>query len=539
MQRLYALALLFLPAAAALADIEGDGYYRVLNTVTDRFITVVDNTGGFNWSSTTADLGALKTLGPFANVVSDPASVIYITRQGNEAYGPYDLSAQGTSAYSITGYYLRIRKMNSDYYRAYATASGVTQYLYDTTAPGETGSVMAAGNPPADGGVQRWEWDVRPVGDADGFYFGLTPEFTAADGRRWLTFYAAFPFAFASPGMHAYRVAEVDATLGVAVVEEVVGEVPAATPVLVECTAADPAANRLTLLVASSATVGANSLVGVYFENRTRKNYVPNDPATMRVLGLRADGTPGFVRSEAERMPRNRAYLPVPESAPAELSVMTRAEYEAFLSTQRLTVTARSYERLYGDPNPAFGYDAEGYGALDGDPLLTCDATPASPVGTYRIVASAGSVGNPRVDYVDGTLTVLPAPLTVRAADAQRLYGDANPAFALAYDGFRNGDDATALDALPTAATSAGPDSPAGTYAIEVSGGAARNYVFRYVGGTLTVLPAASGLGAVAAPRATADVYSLTGVKVRSQAASLEGLPRGIYIVGGRKVIVR
>ncbi len=36
-----------------------------------------------------------------------------------------------------------------------------------------------------------------------------------------------------------------------------------------------------------------------------------------------------------------------------------------------------------------------------------------------------------------------------------------------------------------------------------------------------------------------ADVYTLSGVLVRSQATTLEGLPKGIYIVGGRKCVVR
>lgn len=35
------------------------------------------------------------------------------------------------------------------------------------------------------------------------------------------------------------------------------------------------------------------------------------------------------------------------------------------------------------------------------------------------------------------------------------------------------------------------------------------------------------------------DVYSITGVRVRTAASTLEGLPAGIYIVGGRKVLVK
>ena len=34
-----------------------------------------------------------------------------------------------------------------------------------------------------------------------------------------------------------------------------------------------------------------------------------------------------------------------------------------------------------------------------------------------------------------------------------------------------------------------------------------------------------------------ADVYSVTGRKIRSNSSSLEGLPEGIYIVDGKKVL--
>ena len=35
------------------------------------------------------------------------------------------------------------------------------------------------------------------------------------------------------------------------------------------------------------------------------------------------------------------------------------------------------------------------------------------------------------------------------------------------------------------------------------------------------------------------DIYSLTGVLVRRKATSIEGLPKGIYVIDGKKVMVR
>jgi hypothetical protein len=104
------------------------------------------------------------------------------------------------------------------------------------------------------------------------------------------------------------------------------------------------------------------------------------------------------------------------------------------------------------------------------------------------------------------------------------------------YEGFRNGDDASVLIAAPVATTSATAASPAGVYDITVSGGEAQNYAFTYVGGKLTVtVPSGIASLVLSTP---ADVYSLTGRKLRSQATSLQGLPRGVYVVNGRKVVV-
>jgi gliding motility-associated-like protein len=91
--------------------------------------------------------------------------------------------------------------------------------------------------------------------------------------------------------------------------------------------------------------------------------------------------------------------------------------------------------------------------------------------------------------YQSGTITVTPAPLTVTADDKNKLYGDVNPAFTVSYTGFVNGDDVTQLTTPPVANTTATQASQVGQYPITVSGGAATNYTFAYVSGTLNVDP--------------------------------------------------
>lgn len=72
------------------------------------------------------------------------------------------------------------------------------------------------------------------------------------------------------------------------------------------------------------------------------------------------------------------------------------------------------------------------------------------------------------------------ANLTVKAQDASRAYGDANPVFKLIYNGFVNGEDESVFLYEPTATVNANASSAAGEYNITVSGGYAENYKFTY-----------------------------------------------------------
>ena len=202
-----------------------------------------------------------------------------------------------------------------------------------------------------------------------------------------------------------------------------------------------------------------------------------------------------------------------------------------------VTIMATSYTREYGDENPVFEYTADG-APLDGTPEVICEATATSPVGTYDIIVCQGSVKNYNVSYLAGTLAIEPAPLTVSAGSYSREEGEENPEFVLTYSGWKNGEDESALTVKPVATTTATTDSPVGEYAITVSGGEAQNYTFTYVDGVLTVTES-SGINALLSAGRPFDVYTTTGLKLRHQVTTLDGLPKGVYIVGGRKVAVR
>lgn len=150
-------------------------------------------------------------------------------------------------------------------------------------------------------------------------------------------------------------------------------------------------------------------------------------------------------------------------------------------------VSVASVTREYGETNPMFEYATEG-GALEGVPEITCEATATSPVGTYPIFITKGSVTNYNVTYVAGTLTITKAPLTIAAGTYTKKQGEAMPEFALTYTGFKNDETKDVLTKLPTVSCEATESSAPGEYPVTVSGAEAQNYDISYSNGIMTVI---------------------------------------------------
>lgn len=155
-----------------------------------------------------------------------------------------------------------------------------------------------------------------------------------------------------------------------------------------------------------------------------------------------------------------------------------------------ITITIKNCSRGYGEANPTFEYEVTG-GDLEGTPSFSCTATATSPVGTYQITGSKGSVTNNNVTFVSGVLTVTKAMLTVTADNCTMTQGGQMPELTLTYSGFKNDETASVLSTRPTASCVATSESNTGDYEITVSGGEAQNYDFTYVAGTLTIEPTA------------------------------------------------
>ena len=229
-------------------------------------------------------------------------------------------------------------------------------------------------------------------------------------------------------------------------------------------------------------------------KDATRKVGEENPAFELEYIGFKNNETADVLTTKPTAMTTATAASPAGEYA-VTVSGGEAQNYSFTYVNGKLTVaekpviviTAKSVSRAYGDANPQFECIVDGE-SLQGTPELTCEAVATSPVGTYIIKVAQGTVTNDaNFTFVDGTLTVTAAKLTVTALDATRVEGEENPTFELEYSGFKNNETVEVLTTKPTATTTATVDNPAGEYAIAVSGGVAQNYSFEYVSGKLTV----------------------------------------------------
>lgn len=336
-------------ALSAFAEIkEGNGYYRVQNYLTKRYLYITDNRGSINFEATTAELGALQFWKGLDKAISDPATVVYaIQLNGND----YDVLSQGTGVQSIIDHPVSIRVItdvatSETAHRVYGRSSGAARYIADGTndAAGilKDRGYAVSQLPPKN---EATFWVFRKLSADSENYFGLSPE-VKSSSDYYTPFYAAFPFSLASQGMKAYYVSQVGN--GQAALREITGTVPAGTPVIIKSAASTPAGNKLNIGGTASAAVNGNHLAGIYFDNaEAGKHYnrTPYDRTTMRVLGTLADGTPGFVTADIDFLPRNKAYLTVPAGSPAEIRLVDEKDFDASLDD---VIAGRTAVRIEG-----------------------------------------------------------------------------------------------------------------------------------------------------------------------------------------------
>ena len=131
-----------------------------------------------------------------------------------------------------------------------------------------------------------------------------------------------------------------------------------------------------------------------------------------------------------------------------------------------LSAKADDQSKVYGDENPALTGELTGVRNEDAIAVVgETAATKATGVGNYpivpKLIAEAGVLDNYDVELLDGTLTITKAPLSAKADDQSREYGEENPELTGKLTGVKN-DDAIAV----VGGTSATAASNVGAYAI-------------------------------------------------------------------------
>lgn len=335
MKRFLSLSLTLIISIATFAQLNGNGYYRVKNNGTGTYIWVCDNTGKIIIATTSADMGAVQLWKGLDKAIPEPESVLYFENKGGNTW---NISAMGTSIYDIIGHNIELSSATQNgvtLYEVSATYQGQTLYLFDGLSSGAPFNGLKTS-----GAIANRKWLIEPIITNSDNYFGIKPTITIGN-KYYEPFYASFPFSFASSGMKAYYINLIDGNI--AVLKEIKDDViPAKTPIIIECSSANPTNNRLNLLTSGGTPITDNKLTGNFFANEFRpdsrdasKLY---DDKTMRVWNKSSNGkltlnTDKSLLHESWFGDGNiylnatSSYLSVANGTAAELTIMTEEEY--------------------------------------------------------------------------------------------------------------------------------------------------------------------------------------------------------------------
>ena len=409
---LYALHFFFLFNICAYAQDITPGYYRVTNVglkslggtikgtknVKEECYAYVAN-GSYKvatGSGAKQNIQSMQMWAGIENAIVSPQTVVYIAKKGSN----YNLEAQGTSVSQMTSYDIKVGQVSgtTDTYTLSTTVSGINASLWVDIV--KTGMYNMQGEmayptnyqatTTSQGAEAYRQWKLVPISSSSSNYVAVNASLKVRDEedatkyKYYAPYYASYPFKLVSPGMKAFYVSSITNTKYT--LQEIKSEViPAATPVIIECTSNNPAECKIEPLRGSYGSVSGNKLKGVYFCNlsmapntypdcRTEfksasmrvwavkddKLILTNNPDKTRAVPLKQSGYSGiWLRA-------NESYLAnVPSTAAAELVSAGKATTISFDSDGGTDVEAISGGE--GDPvivpaNPTkIGYTFNGW----------------------------------------------------------------------------------------------------------------------------------------------------------------------------------
>jgi len=302
-------AVCSISASAQLAD----GFYHFRNTVTGRYVSINDTNPEnyqINTHSGDMNMGGFRTYLNYDTVAVSPSCILYVKKLSN---GQYDVRGQGSGLYEITSgrYGVNITPQGGDTYKISGTYQGILKVLSDGSPSDKDSWLMNRL-------TETQNWKAIPVNTADE-YIGISPDVKTADGQYYGTIYAGFSFRLVSPGMKAFYVSKAQGA-GFTMEEYTQDIIPAATPVIIRCSSANPADNKIEPVAVDGTFGQTNCLEGVYCSlSGVSKHFNATiyDAVTMRVIGLDDNGALAFVTAKPGQLYKdmylkaNKAFLRV------------------------------------------------------------------------------------------------------------------------------------------------------------------------------------------------------------------------------------
>ena len=308
-----------LTTSAQLAD----GFYRVQNKVTGRYISISDtnpNNYAVKLSTASVDMAGIRTIKSWERVEANPATIVYVK---NISDNKYDLKGQGSSLYEMSKkrLYIILTPQSDGTYKAKSDKyEGISLDIADGTDPDKEEDFLRNKS------EETAYWKAVPVDTGSG-YLGIKPDIKTADGY-YGTIYAGFAFKLASSGMKAYYINSASGSnIGL---KEFEGEIiPATMAVIIKCNSENPVDNKIIPVADGGKEPSENMLRGVYCALTLSKHFCATlyNPIEMRVIGTSGDKL-AFVKASADDLVEgkylqaNKAYLDV-ENVGYAADVMT------------------------------------------------------------------------------------------------------------------------------------------------------------------------------------------------------------------------
>ncbi len=191
-----------------------------------------------------------------------------------------------------------------------------------------------------------------------------------------------------------------------------------------------------------------------------------------------------------------------------------------------LTIMAQDQGKTYGDTFNFNGTEFTTSGLLNSDTVDSVSLTSAGAVNTANVGdydiegsnASGSGLANYTINYVDGTLTVSPAELTITANDDSKVYDAVayNGGNGVMYSGFVNGENDSVLGGVLSYGGDSQGATNVGTYTITASGLTSGNYNITYIDGDLDITPADLVITANDQSKTYGDTFSFSGSEFMS-----------------------